>query len=322
MNRAADSSPGQVEGDIVVIQRNPRSGSGQRRRMLHDLIRELRHRRYRVRMFHRRSRLDAYLQEERVAPNLRCVVAAGGDGTVSSLVNRHPGVPVAVLPMGTENLIARHLKIPGSGSGLAEIIDAGQYREFDTAQAGDQQFLIMASAGIDADVVHRLHAGRTGHIRHWSYLPPIIRSLWHYHGRMIGVLDQDTGKSITGSLAVVSNFREYGLNTRLNPDADPTDGQLDVCVFQGTAKRQMVAFLVRSLFRTQTGPDVVRFRSRHVSLLTADSLVSDPASAAATPRIPLQSDGDPTGVLPVEITINPSAMRLLIQPPSAPANCP
>ena len=64
-------------------------------------------------------------------------LAAGGDGTVVDVVNRHPDLPLAVLPMGTENLLARFLGLPSSGRELAELIAEGCTRKIDIGRAND-----------------------------------------------------------------------------------------------------------------------------------------------------------------------------------------
>ena len=55
-------------------------------------------------------------------PHCRCLVAVGGDGTVSALLNEHPGVPLTVLPAGTENLVARHFGLRKDPDELARTI--------------------------------------------------------------------------------------------------------------------------------------------------------------------------------------------------------
>jgi diacylglycerol kinase family enzyme len=58
----------------------------------------------------------------------RCLVAAGGDGTVSALLNERPVVPIAVLPAGTENLFARHFRFDGRPESLARAIAGDRSR--------------------------------------------------------------------------------------------------------------------------------------------------------------------------------------------------
>jgi diacylglycerol kinase (ATP) len=299
----------QIDGEFVVIQRNPTAGAGTSRRILLNLVRELRKQPFHVRMFSDRDQLDAFVTSDQISSRIRCLVAAGGDGTVADLVNRHPKHPITVLPMGTENLIARHLNIPRDGSVVADTIQQGHVQTFDTAQAGNRQYLLMASAGIDADVVHRLHATRSGNIRHWTYIRPILQTFASYQFPEITVTDVQTEKTVTGSHVIVSNFKEYGFNLKLTPDADPIDGWLDVCVFQGRSVTQSAIHAIKCLFRPQNGPLVVRFRSRHVSLSASDKHHSEATN------IPLETDGDPAGHLPVAIRINEATMRLLVRRP-------
>ena len=161
----------------VAIQRNPKSGSGGARREVLDLVVNLRRLGLRPRIFTRRERLANALADPIRRKSLHCIVSAGGDGTFRDLINRYPGVRLALFPLGTENLVARFLKIPRHGSQVAEIIAAAHVTRFDLGLFGDHRFAVMASAGFDADVMHRAHARRTGLINRWSYLQPIAESL-------------------------------------------------------------------------------------------------------------------------------------------------
>ena len=82
----------------------------------------------------------------------------------------------------------------------------------------------MASAGIDADIVHRLPGKRSGNIRHGTYIRPILQTLAGYHFPEITVTDVQTERTFKGSHVIVSNFRQYGFDLKLTPDADAIDG--------------------------------------------------------------------------------------------------
>src|SRR5205823_8251454 len=138
-------------------------------------------------------------------------VAAGGDGTVLEVVNRAPGVPVALLPLGTENLVARFCGVARDPRTVADIIATGTRRQIDVARANERTFCLMASAGFDAAVVHRVHRRRRGHITRLSYGLPIVQLLQDYHFPMIDVEVLDTGERLRGSLAFVFNVPRYGL---------------------------------------------------------------------------------------------------------------
>src|SRR5262249_59203093 len=110
-----------------------------------------------------REELDALLTSAK-RDEVRCVIAAGGDGTLLEVVNRAPGLPITVLPLGNENLVARHYGMKRSGAGVAAVVTAGCVHALDLARADGRVFCLMASVGIDADVVHRVHRRRRGHI--------------------------------------------------------------------------------------------------------------------------------------------------------------
>ena len=102
------------------------------------------------------------------------LVGVGGDGTIAELVNRtSEGTPLTIFPAGNENLLARYLHLGPSPRKLAETIVRGRLINLDAGRAAGRIFLLMASCGVDAEVVGRVHAHRTGHIRSWNYFKHI-----------------------------------------------------------------------------------------------------------------------------------------------------
>lgn len=297
------ASEGNVtRADRVVIQRNPTSGSGRGSRELRALIRELRASGFRVRLFARRDQLDEFLSQADVRGSVRCLVAAGGDGTVASLAHRHAGFPIAVLPLGTENLVARYLQIPRCGRAVAEIIRKRHTREFDTAFVNEQRFLVMVSSGVDAEVVRQFSSVRTGNIRHWNYIRPILQSFVGYRFPQISVRDASGELLATGSHVIVTNIPEYGFRLPFCPAADPTDGLLDVRVLQRTGPVATALHVLRmKLGLSERSDEVTRFTVTEVQI------------SAEADDVPIQFDGDPADNCPARIRIAPKSMTLLVR---------
>jgi diacylglycerol kinase family enzyme len=90
----------------VAIFANPVAGRGPRGHLVDELAEELRRRKLMPAICRRREELTELVQTGR--GTLRCVVAAGGDGTLNEVINRAPGIPLSVLPLGNENLVARN----------------------------------------------------------------------------------------------------------------------------------------------------------------------------------------------------------------------
>lgn len=287
----------------VAIQRNPRSGSGPRSAVLRELIGHLRKAELKPRLFSRRERLQRYLADPDHRNGLVCIVAAGGDGTVGDVINRYPGVPIAILPLGTENLLARYLGITRSGRLVAEMIAAGKTRHIDACFAGDRRFVLMASCGIDADVLLRLNARRSGHITKRSYLQPIVESLRKYEYPEFRMYLDDDQTPLTGRLAIMMNLPVYALGLPVARSARGDDGLLDVRIFQRHSAFQMMRYFYMVAWgRHENLSDVICVKARRIRV-------------ESNQPVPVQVDGDPAGSTPVEIGIVPAAVELL-----APAN--
>lgn len=302
MNHGAQPSIPDPHLDLVVIQRNPTSGTGRGARHLNQLIGRLREHGFRVRMFSNRERLDAYLRNETLAKRLRCIVAAGGDGTIGNLVNRHCEFPIATLPLGTENLVAQYLKIARCGRTVADMIAVNATQRFDTGIVGTQRFLLMASVGIDADVVRRLHSVRTGNIRRLSYISPIWKSFFSYQFPQIHVASIDGRHTATGTHVIVTNIPEYGFGLKFSVDADPQDGLLDVRVLQNSRRfKSLVHGGKLKLGMRGLEADVLRFQAREIKVWSDREGLST------------QCDGDPGPGLPAEVRVEPSSMQLVVR---------
>jgi YegS/Rv2252/BmrU family lipid kinase len=282
----------------VAILANPRAGAERRHRYVESFARRLESLGLApVVCWHRRELSEAVASGRE---GLRCVVAAGGDGTLLEVVNRAPGVPVALLPLGTENLAARYCGVTRSAGSLAEIIAAGKLRRIDVARANERTFCLMASAGFDAAVVHRVHRRRRGHITRLSYALPVVQLLQDYRFPPIDVEVMDTGERLRGSLVFVFNVPRYGLGLPIAAGAVPDDGLLDVYVLE----RPGVLALARYALAVLRGrhlrlPDVHHRRAKGFRLTSAEP-------------VPLQIDGDPAGWLPATVEVLPQKLTLLV----------
>jgi len=290
----------------VAIQRNPRSGTGKGRDWLVDLARELKRLGFRPRIFKNRQRMDAWLAEPAVCDNLACIVAAGGDGTVADVFNRHPGVRLAILPLGTENLLARFFGIPASGVEVARMIAGNRARVVDLCQMRDRRFVLMASAGFDADVISRLHHARRGNISRLSYVQPILESVRKYEYPEIRLYVDGSPTPVMARLAVIVNVPIYALGLSVARSARGDDGMLDLRLFRQGSAFQMVRYLCNlALGIHEALPDVESLSGRRVRIESDDP-------------VPIQLDGDAAGFTPAEISVLPGALEVIV--PAGPEN--
>jgi diacylglycerol kinase (ATP) len=293
------SAANRLSGRRVVILANPHAGSSDPRGVVEELADALRLRGLDPATCWHRDEFTARVEEGR-SEDLRCVVAAGGDGTLVEVLNRAPAVPVALLPLGNENLMARFWGLERSGVKLARVIADGQTHRLDLGRANGRLFCLMASAGIDAEVVARVHRHRRGHINHFTYASPLWRSLWTYRFPPIEVELPDSGEKLHGAMVFVFNLPRYALGLPIAPEARGDDGLLDVCVFERPGVFNLIRYaaLVMSGCRDRLSD----FHHRQVRRVR---LRSDRP-------VHLQADGDPEGLLPADIEAVPGALWLLV----------
>lgn len=288
-----------TERQYVVIQRNPKAGSRLRRSELLELIRELKLRGYQPRLFRHRDRLATWMSIPAHLERLRCVVAAGGDGTVGDIVTRYPQAPVAVLPLGTENLLARYFQLPRSGRELARIIHASRQVVLDVGQLGSRRFLICAGVGLDAAVIHDVHHARRGHITKAQYVWPILRWMCRRNWPDLTIRD-DRDQEFHAQHVLMFNLRMYARGLRWVNAAAGDDGRLDVRLFQRLSVLKCVSLLWSAWWGT------IESRRDVVCLSTSSITIRSDVP------VPVHVDGDPAGMTPVEITVIPRTLRLFV----------
>ncbi len=225
-------------------------------------------------------------------PDCRCLVAVGGDGTVSALLNERPKVPVSVFPAGTENLVAQQFGLRRDAGSLARLISQGQPRRVDVGLAGGRQFLLMVGFGFDGDVVSRHHLARSrlGRIRPTSrlaYVLPVLQSSFSYKFPTIHVRIENQGvpEVLSGTTVFVFNAPRYAMGLPFVPAARDDDGWLDVLVFRDPGAFKALYYLWHV------------FRGTHLDLPSVFHRRVKAAFVTADESVPIQIDGDPGGVL-------------------------
>jgi diacylglycerol kinase (ATP) len=307
-------------GDWVGFAVNAASGRGGGRAAVVKLTRELDRLGLEARIawtLDERKRLVESARDSNPATNrgaCRCLVAVGGDGTVAALINERPGVPIAVVPAGTENLFARHYGFARNASKAAARIAEGRAEPLDVGLIDGRRFALMAGFGFDADVVSRHHAsrlGRSGQLRtthRVAYVEPVLRSSFAYRFPTLTLTAEGvdgTSETLVGTTALVFNLPRYALGLPFAPAARGDDGWLDLVIFRDPGPFRALHYLwlvVRGLHLDR--PGIIHRRIRRVSI-------------EASGVVPVQLDGDPGGlVVPGEgpriIEVLPRAVDVLV----------
>ncbi|MEU1972445.1 diacylglycerol kinase [Microbacterium sp. NPDC019599] len=241
------------------------------------------------------------------------VVVAGGDGTVSLAVQElaGTGVPLGIVPSGTGNDFAGSLGLRDLDvDAAADLVIAGSTRTVDLAlitraDGSTRHFASVLASGFDSKVNDRANAmtwPRGGSRYTIAILLEFLRLRAMPFDLELELADGATER-IDGQLlmSTVGNTRMYGGGIPICPDANPSDGLLDVTLVRPAGRVQLLRILLRAYKGTHTSFDEVStYRARRVRL--------------ASPGVTAYADGDPVGTLPLTIDVVPGALEVFAPP--------
>jgi diacylglycerol kinase family enzyme len=240
------------------------------------------------------------------------VAVAGGDGTINEVVNglaarAVTAPPLALVPLGTANVLAHELGLDDNAAALARAMTVGREVLMHPGQARDSGaprcFSLMAGAGFDAKVV----AGVTAPLkRRWGKGAYVWRSLVEAQRyRPVRYAVEIDGRHHEAASVIVTRARHYAGPYLVAPEAALETPLLHVCLFERWGWMQALRFgaaLVCGTLPVTSGYRVVSGHTVSISVLN---------DAGESRRQPVQIDGDDALTLPVTIGISTEAVRLL-----------
>lgn len=220
------------------------------------------------------------------------VVVAGGDGTINEALNGltgpgGSGLPLAILPLGTANVLAAELGLPNRSADIARLIARGSARPVHLGEANGRRFSMMVGVGFDAHVVASVRPGIKRLIGKGAYVLETLRALLDYRFATYRVAVD--GTEYRAASAVVANGHYYGGRFTCAPQASLADPDLHVCLFLRGGRWNAIRYALGLLRgRLQHYRDVLILRGAKVEI--------DGAEGAA------QVDGDVLGHGPVRLS--------------------
>jgi diacylglycerol kinase (ATP) len=295
---------------VIRLIVNPTSGSGTAGALAAQACRIL-EARGAASIFRTAARGDAEEEARRFsrAAGSESVLCIGGDGTVGEVANGllGSGLPFAVLPTGTANMLAGEFRLPRDPAGAAAAALGGARVRLDAGRWRDRIFLCVAGVGLDADVARRYAASRRALGGYPGYVVPFFTSLFEYSEPELEVEVDGRPLPRACAWALAGNTRRYGGPLRFTPEADPADGLLE---FAGTTRRGVFAdvrfLLLACARRFHRSAGTLHARGRRIAVR--------PRSG----RAPVQLDGDFAGTCgpgdPAVFETLPRAVSLLVPP--------
>ncbi len=241
------------------------------------------------------------------------VIACGGDGTLNEVINGLAGhqnghrVPLALLPGGTANILAKELDLPWDIPTAAEKLVRGTVKEIALGLATPLEqpekkkyFLSVGGAGPDGMIVYSLDLelkARLGILAYWwQGAREVLRYSFPHFRIVIG--DQ----KLDASLAIVGRTKNYGGPFKITTGADLFEDQFEIMALTTQSGLRYLSYLPTLWMGNLRGTDGVHFHK-------SDSVICEPLDKNP---VYAQVDGEPLARLPVEFKIVPRALKLLV----------
>lgn len=260
---------------------NPNAGGGRPRKLLGAIERALRA--WGVHYTVELTKGPGDATKLAAASQSEVVISVGGDGTVNEVLNGlRPGVSLGIVPAGSGNDLIKSLPIPPrpmdalhtAVHGRSLMVDAGSVSCSVHSSGGKDAgvpvaprlFLNGVGIGFDAEV-----AVRKGEIPYLTgtlvYVAAVLQTLGRYKSPLFKVCSREISRESRQLLVAVGNGRCAGGGFYLTPEADPSDGELDVCLIDHVSIFTILRLMPRVMKGKHTGhPSVTLSRTREITL--------------------------------------------------------
>jgi YegS/Rv2252/BmrU family lipid kinase len=243
--------------------------------------------------------------QERLHKGIELVIAAGGDGTVSSCAGAIQGTDkwLGIMPMGTGNVIAKDLGIPTSLEEAAKVIRGpNRERRIDVLSCEEQYYLLNVGAGLSPLIMDGADREAKQRFGLLAYIASGLKKAFGYQPHRFTVTLDGKEQVMDGSEVIVLNSASIGHPAlKLDEGILMDDGEVQVCVLKS-----------RNLWESILAGFGVVFglgdRNKHVSCYPARERVIIDSEG----DVLIQGDGDIIGHTPADVRLMPKAVRLLV----------
>ncbi len=234
------------------------------------------------------------------------VAAIGGDGTVREVLNgiQSPETPIGIVPAGMGNDLARSLGIPSDPSRAIQYLFAPSTRRVDMGSEQGRLFN-MLGMGFPAEVVRTINRYKNGLVKGPPvYLLGLLRSLTKLKSYDLHLTLDEEERNLRANAVFVANSNFTAGGIKLIPQADLTDGLLDVAVISDVGRAELVLALKRAYRGNHVNHPKIEFRRAKSIRIESDHPLTK------------MFDGDLEGTTPAELEVAFGARTLVVPPDS------
>lgn len=241
------------------------------------------------------------MAHEEAAAGADVVVAVGGDGTVNEVGRGLVGTRTAmgIIPCGSGNGLARHLRIPMAAEGALELLNEGCVKALDYGTMNGRPFFCTCGVGFDAFISMKFaEAGKRGLA---TYVEKTLQDGLRYKPETYRIeIDGETEEQ-KAFLIACANASQYGNNAYIAPEASTRDGLMDVTILTPFNALESAQIVLQMFSRElEKNSHVKMFRTKHIRIMRET-------------EGPAHIDGDPVMMgSTLDIEIVPAALQMVV----------
>ena len=239
-----------------------------------------------------------------IQQGFKLVIAAGGDGTLSGVVDGlvDTQIPLLILPTGTWNALAQALDIPLQIDAALELLfQEHRIRTIDAIEVNQSYYVLSVSAGVGARTMEGVKREEKRRFGRLADLRSAIVHALEFRSYNFEVKIDGKFTKFRASELMVANSSILGLKIlRLDPDIRMDDGKLNVCRIYANSISEYLR-LAASMLRGD--------QQHRWNLLCVEALQE--VEIHCREKLPVQGDGELIGKLPVTVKIHPKAIQIV-----------
>jgi YegS/Rv2252/BmrU family lipid kinase len=298
------------ENGYISLIINTKAGASSNKLMVKKFIGYLQQKNFKMKIDYTESLPHAQSLASEAAVKYDCsmVIVAGGDGTIRVVVEGLEGSdkPLMLLPCGTENLLANELGYKTTLKSAISTFEAQVLRPLDLGKANDKFFTSVGGVGFDGEVVKLVDNQRKGNITHLHYFRPIWQTFWSFDFPKITVEAENEIIFSDRGLVIFGNISRYAIGLPILHLANYGDGLLDICMCRCSGKVVLLGLALLTLLKSlQKSKNITYKQCKKFKIYSERPLKTE-------------LDGDPGPDLPLEVTIIPQAVKVLVPPKAKP----
>lgn len=241
---------------------------------------------------------------EAVQQGYKLFISAGGDGTLSAVIDGlvDTQIPLVIIPTGTWNALARALDIPLQIDQAIDLVfQEHEIQTIDAMQVGDDYSVLSISAGAGSLTMKNVEREEKRRLGKFADLKSALSQLLKFRSYRFDVRIDGKPSSFRASELMVANSSILGIKAlQLDPNIHMDDGKLNVCRIYANSVGDYLRLAVSMLLGGQ---------KRNWNILCLEA--SDEVEINCKEKLPVQGDGDLIGRLPITIKVCPKAIQIV-----------